>query len=79
MIRHLSDVGGELIFDDNRTTKAEGQQGTYVCIGLDVYCDGNIVKINGITIRNSPSGDFLAIPKDDIPQFIEILKKTYDN
>ena len=48
-------------------------------MGVDIYCDEGIVKITGITINKSITGDFLPIPKDDIPQFIEILKKTYDN
>ena len=75
----LSDVGGELIFDDNRTAKGRGQRGDYTCMGVDIYCDEGIVKITGITINKSITGDFLPIPKDDIPQFIEILKKIYDN
>ncbi len=74
-----SDVGGELIFDDNRITTGIGQRGQYSCMGVDVYCDGDIVKMTGITITKSIAGGFLSIPKDDIPQFIEILKKIYDN
>ena len=33
----LSDVGGELIFDDNRTAKGRGQRGDYTCIATGIY------------------------------------------
>lgn len=78
MIANLTDVGGELYFDDNRVSSCK-DGASYVAIGVDVYHDGDMVHIKGITLRNSPSSGYLRIPKQDMTQFIELLKKAYDN
>lgn len=81
MIKNLeSHWGAELYFEGNRVTHSLGRNGYYLCKGVDFYknSDGNI-HITGITSKSSAASGRLVIPVQDIPEFIDILSKLYDN
>lgn len=82
MINNVTNEGGALYFDDNRVSTCHAQT-DFVAIGMDIYLDGSGVNqrfhISGITSKNVVDHSYLRIPREDIPQFIELLKTLYDN
>ncbi len=77
MIQNLEKWGGELYFEDSRSTISIGRNGSYSCIGVDIFArqEGDEVSIAGIKRDKTVATGLLRIPKKDIPELITMLKK----
>jgi hypothetical protein len=73
MTQNVDTQGAELYFDDNRST-ISGGRGFHPTIGLDISIDEDHLNISPIDTARRASTN-IKIPKEDLPQFIEMLKK----
>lgn len=78
MIKNLDYWGGELYFNDNRVAISKGRFGTYITIGIDLFCDqsSELVTIAGINSKGNAAAGYLKIPLKDIPELIEMLNRV---